>query len=704
MTIIKQETLEKINLCFSEIEKCRQLLGNNRADDFCGRLLSIYIMIRIDDISKMWSHSITKGEIERLLSDEAKAVYNKDFRNVRDKLGAHYQTPSDNKDIDIVESSILFRSFNFESVSLLIDEFIAAEQLINSNRNQFTGFDNVDDLMLAIEAIDNLYADDKSHITNSALDLFGINKVGVISCTNGQRKAQYLKGVELMVDYAYYLANKPYHSIDVQRLFKRMLVCFIYNYHDNLFTRKELNLSANQYEEGFDAMYKTLYSPCDNKTILDTAFGEFEIIYHTDEFFKRNRKVRDHSCAHFDEESNVDEINKILDSLNYNELYTHYCNMLNLFNYICNNMLALSFLQIPPRSVLYNVQIENMDGITNFFGEKPNDNLSFKMMSPKDIIKSIRKKDIHYGEALEQMKERLFSQNLNHYHQMIAAIGQRLHELNDFTPDLFDIIDGLYNAKRGYPDRLQRSIADLINDDQINSTVKVHLIWVLSSICIKDECFDILDILQDLIKCDYYPIQCLAFIGYLHYLMSDRIPFVDSRSKPREVDIDFQRFLQTKNNPTLKLGIWLALNQHWMYDSDYMLDRKQEPIYDSFLKNGLHESLQNYYNYAKINENDKDILNKFEKTCHYLLLLQMLTQYEILRNQKPNAFLELWNSHCFIKCRTDLYESLGVGLMTELNGEIETARSIFKTIVKDNPINRDAINTLAEFEKRNKKE
>lgn len=701
---IKQDTLEKINLCFSEIEKCRQLLNNNSADDFCGRLLSIYIMIRIDDISKMWSHSITKGEIERLLSDEAKTAYNKGFRNVRDKLGAHYQTPSDNEDISIFESSILFRSFDFESVSLLIDEFIAAEQLINSNRNEFTGFDNVDDLMLAIEAIDNLYADDKSHITNSALDLFGINKVGVISCSNGQRKAQFLKGVELMVDYAYHLANRSYHSIEVQRLFKRMLVCFIYNYHDNLFTRKELNLSANQYEEGFDTMYKTLYSPCDNKTILDTAFEEFEKIYQTDEFFKRNRKVRDRSCAHFDEKCNVDEINSILDELDHEELYTHFCNMLNLFNFICNNMRTLSFLQIPPRSVLYNVQIENMDGITNFFGEKPNDNSFFKMMSPKDILKSIRKKDIHYEEALEQMKERLFSQNLNHYHQMIAAIGQRLHELTDFTPDLFDIIDGLYNAKRGYPNRLQRSIVELINDNKINGIVKVHLIWVLSSICIKDEGFNVLDILQDLIKCDYYPIQCLAFIGYLHYLMSDRIPFVDSRIKPREVDIDFKHLLQTKNNPTLTLGIWLALNQHWMCDSDYLLDRKRETDYDSFLKIGLHDSLQNYCKYAKVDENNKVILDQYEITRHYLLLLQMLTRYEIFRNQKPNVFLELWNSNCFIKYRTDLYESIGVGLMTELNGEIEIARNIFKTIVKDNPINQDAIDTLAEFEKRNKKE
>ena len=48
-----------------------------------------------------------------------------------------------------------------------------------------------------------------------------------------------------------------------------------------------------------------------------------------------------------------------------------------------------------------------------------------------------------------------------------------------------------------------------------------------------------------------------------------------------------------------------------------------------------------------------------------------------------------------------MYESFGVGLLTELSGEIGTAEEIFKAILEDNPINRDAIETLAEFKKRN---
>ena len=84
-------TIDKIHLCLNEISICKQLFDSQKVDDVCGRLLSIYIMIRADDITKMWSHSLPKGEIERILSDEIKNKYNCKFRHIRDKLGAHYQ-------------------------------------------------------------------------------------------------------------------------------------------------------------------------------------------------------------------------------------------------------------------------------------------------------------------------------------------------------------------------------------------------------------------------------------------------------------------------------------------------------------------------------------------------------------------------------------------------------------------------------------
>jgi len=700
---VNEIVLDKLHLCFSEIAKCKQLLDSKRADDFCGRLLSIYIMLRADDITKIWSHSLPQGKIERLLSDEVKTTYNNDFRLVRDKIGAHYQTTAENRDIDIFENSNLFRSFDYKSVSKFIDELFAAKCLIECDEIKF-GFDSTYDLKIALEAIDSLYADDKASITNSALELFGFNKAGLITFKNEQRKAQFLKGIELMVNYAYCLATKPYYSIEDKRLFKRLLVCVIYNYYDNLYTRNELKPTAVQYEEGFDIMYKRLYTPRDNKIMLDSAFDEFEKIYHTDKFFKRNRNVRDHSCGHLDENSNVDEINAALDSMELDEIYGQYNNMLNLFNFICNNMLALTFFRIPPISVLYNAQMVSMEGVTSFYGEKLEDNPILNMMTSEEIMRSLRKRDVNYDEARAEMSNRLFSQNLEQYDLMIAAIGQRLCEMNDSEPDLFAIITGLHGAKRGFPNRLQRSITDLIKNKGIKNIIKVPLIWVLSSICCKDKSIDILKYLQKLVKCNFYPIQCFAFIGYLHYLMSDRSHYVNSNNKPHAVDENFANLLHSINNPTRSLGIWLALNQHWMLDDDYMPERKRETNYNTFLKDGLHDSIQAYYKYASIEDSGEfNLWETYKKTDHYLLLLFRFALFERNRKQNPNVFIELWNSNCFIKFRAEVYESLGVGLMTELNGDIDMARDILKTIVKDNPISQDAINTLAEFEERNKR-
>lgn len=70
-------------------------------------------------------------------------------------------------------------------------------------------------------------------------------------------------------------------------------------------------------------------------------------------------------------------------------------------------------------------------------------------------------------------------------------------------------------------------------------------------------------------------------------------------------------------------------------------------------------------------------------------------------------YLIKWWTHSKIRLQvfftkiSIIYESFGVGLLTELSGKIDTAEEIFKAILEDNPINRDAIETLAEFKKRN---
>lgn len=213
---------------------------------------------------------------------------------------------------------------------------------------------------------------------------------------------------------------------------------------------------------------------------------------------------------------------------------------------------------------------------------------------------------------------------------------------------------------------------------------------------------DIKSNLQRLTRNDCYSIKCQAFIGYLHYLTSDRPYNINNSRQPHTVDEDFANRIYKIENPIEALGIWIALNQHWVLDSDYSFIRKNETHYDRFLKDGLRKSIQAYYTYSNTNNDEElKLWEKYETTKHYLLLLYRIALFEKTKNQKSNLFLELWNNNCFIRYRADIYESFGVGLLTELSGKIDTAEEIFKAILEDNPINRDAIEMLAEFKKRN---
>ena len=60
---MNQKAIDKIHLCLNELQMMKQLIDLKVADDFCSRILGVYVMMRVDDITKMWSHSIPKTEL-----------------------------------------------------------------------------------------------------------------------------------------------------------------------------------------------------------------------------------------------------------------------------------------------------------------------------------------------------------------------------------------------------------------------------------------------------------------------------------------------------------------------------------------------------------------------------------------------------------------------------------------------------------------
>lgn len=352
---MNQKAIDKIHLCLNELQMMKQLIDLKVADDFCSRILGVYVMMRVDDITKMWSHSIPKTDTNYPQAEAVKNQYNQGLRQVRDKLGAHFQTP--NGKVDLFASVEVFRFIDYANTVCLIDAIIRVQSLIEGIEVVTKGFCD-EDLRTAKETLEVLNSDDQAYLTCGALDTFGINKGGLMSCTEPQVKGQYLKSIELMVDMAAQLYKQTYKEKNAERIFKRLYVCMVYNYHDNLITRTDINNKAVQYEEGFDKLFLQLISKTDNKTMLEGAFDKFEAIYKVEPTIKKYRKVRDHACAHLDEDSDVTDINKELDALDIQIIKNVYDNMLQMFNFICNNVLCLTALRLPARSPLYGAKME----------------------------------------------------------------------------------------------------------------------------------------------------------------------------------------------------------------------------------------------------------------------------------------------------------------------------------------------------------
>lgn len=693
-----QKSLDQIHLCINEMQMVKQLINSKAADTFCNRLLGIYVMMRVDDVTKIWSHNIPQSAMERHLADGVKAQYNDGLRSVRDKLGAHYQK-SDNGDV-LFGSFNIFSSVDYANTACMIDIIKDVQSQIEGVELTVKGLCD-EDLITATNTLRLLYADDKAYLTNGALDLFGVNKGGVISTTVAQAKGQSLRSIEVMVEMAYALHNNKYVEKEVERMFKRLLVCMVYNYHDNLITRTDIKQNAPQYEEGFDKLFLTLISKNDDRQMLEGAFARFDARYQVETYIKKNRDVRDHACGHLDEDSTVEQINNELDALDVDKLMKAYNHMLCFFNYICNNVFCLKVVSLPARVRIHGAQMVTPGNIETFYGEKPVE-AELRQMSCTEIMRAIRMKNDDYDEAADALRKKLMSHDESEYQEIIAYVEQRLREPSVGDEETTTIIHALVQAKNGYPERVQRTLLGMFMDSAIFALHGGHLLWMLPSICREDKDVDVPAILGNIIKQKKIIPTSLSVLALLHLkVVKNHSMFVD-KNKAHEVSDEVKNYCAAVSNPTEKCALMLMLCQRWLHDTEYSYYRTYESEYTSFFKAELKTALYAYFKYIRLNDQkEKDYCESCLNTMHYLLLLQHLVAIENSRNQKPNVFAEMWRYNCFFRTASDVYEALGVGLLDEAVGNKEQAQMVLESIVRNNPIHDEANRVLADFYQRN---
>lgn len=692
-----KKSINQIRLCINEMQMVRQLIDTKTADTFCNRLLGIYVMMRVDDVTKIWSHNIPRDTMERHLAERVKAQYNDGLRTVRDKLGAHYQTPSGNTGLYGLNS--IFNTIDYANTACLID-------IIKDVQSQIEGCDWVvdglcdQDLRTAAHTLQKLYSDDTPLFTNGTLDLFGINKGGVMMTTAPQVKGQHLRSIEVMVDVAFALFNNKYVHKGTERMFKRMLVSMVYNYHDNLITRTDINTDAPQYEEGFDRLFISLISKNDDKQMLEGAFAKFDARYQVENYIKKHRDVRDHACAHLDEGSTEEQINSELDALDAGKLKEMYDHMLDIFNYICNNVFCLQPLALAARIPIYGSQMVSLENVETFYGEEPVI-AGIRTWNSVEIMRAIRKKNEDYEEASDALHKKLMSHDEKEYQEILTLIAQRLREPSVTDEEITAIINALVNARRGYPERVQRSLLGMFMDDEIFKLHGGHLLWMLPAICREDKEIDVTQVLDSIIRQHKIIPTALSILALLHLTVVKNHTCIVRNNKAHEVSEEIKNYCKAVVRPAEKCALILMLCQHWLHDTEYSIYRRYEQQYTDYFLDEVRKAVDGYYRYIKLTDSEeREYCDTCLKSHHYILLLQRLVAIEKDRNQKFNVFAEMWRCNCFFRTASDVLEALGVGLLDESVGNVEQGRTVLETVVKNNPIHDEAIRVLEDYYKR----
>jgi hypothetical protein len=401
-----------------------------------------------------------------------------------------------------------------------------------------------------------------------------------------------------------------------------------------------------------------------------------------------------------DEDSTIEEINELLDALNVEELNKAYGDMLNMFNFICHNVFLLGPIAMPARVPIHGSQFVTLDNNENFYGEVIETELT-KEMTCTEIMRSIRKRDERFGEACDALGKKLMSRDEEVYEEIIAAITQRLREGSVAEDEMLAIIQALGNSAKGYPERLQRSLMSLLADDDIFRNHGGHLIWLLPSICREDDVVDMPQTLDKIIAHGVLIPTAFALLSLLHLIVEKHHSCIVANNLAHDVSSVFKNYCDSIKQPTERLAMMLMLNQHWFYGQEFSAYRSYENKYSDYFKAESSKAMATYFSYIKYKDEDEiKRCENYLETCHYVLLLNRLVVREKERKQNPNIFLEMWRYNCYVRLRSDVYEALAVGIMCELDDNLQLAKEILETIVADYPINDCAIKTLQGFYER----
>lgn len=666
------QELEKMRLCLNEMLFLQEILNRKVADDLSARMLGIYVLIRMDDFTKFAKSIIATGSNSAKTSfEELFNLYNKKGRPIRDKLGAHMQTPNSPKDYSAVKTfDGFFSRINlYQSVDYkLIDDFVDFAVLVYQ---EFGGgqlikvsadFDLAQDLSLITETLTNSSLSDKVQL---ASDWFGIsapNTVFMISGTDAQRKGQLLKSLELMEGKAYELNCLPLMSSLAQFLFKRLWICIVMNYYDNMFSRTDLKVGDVREENGFDEMAPLLsdkhYSTDDIKRFF-SSFKDANKCFDAD--MCRLRSVRDTSCGHLDENKTIVDIESALASVNNEMVRANMNRMTDLFHYVCREVFVLKMLDIPARSPVFD-SVGTEPSLSSPFYKKEEESVEIKPMNVDLAWRVFRKKAEGWEDAKHFLARILFNPRDKLFHELATVLIDWLSRNHIEADDANACADLIISSKRGYP----RDLQDIVIDATCEAGKLTPLtLLILSEIAVDSERIKV--IVQSCLKSEHVVIRTYGALIQLKIDEANHTPITWQKDcQPSNLLSDYYK---PTSSTTEDLALALVLAQQWNFSLNYSASRRHRKTMSALVETQLSKRLSDYLQYTKASKELSQDCNRMASLKRYFSLLYRLILWEKERNQKPNHFVGILVYNQFavagiddlpeLACRALCYDAVG---------------------------------------------
>ena len=699
--MIQPDTLDKLRLCVRESITIGDILKAKKCDGTLGRILSIYVAMRLDDFTKYMNHSLPANHPNRPDFDELFKQYNYGYRRLRDKFGSHFQSFSDHA--DLMERVEALSAITYAETVSLIDIESTLFELV-SGESDLKGYATESDLNLILDLCDELNMTSQAQLSNDLFAFAEANKGFVITFGHAQQKCQVLRTLQLMASLLQPLCCLHLESQEAQRIFKRYLICVVINFCDNLYTRTDLSPKSPQYDPGLDSMIISLITKRDDAELVKNSFRNYNE-RHTKalHFIKQLRDARDQSCGHLDEKKSLDDINTQLDSVCLEETIAIYKSMLSFFENLTNTVFLLQPCSLSPRVNHYQGRFESIDNDGGFY----QDDSAQKVVTPEEptlelLFRHIRKHTPQEAYAHDCLKQIIgFHDDSRFKSEVIPYLTSRFTEPALTSDELVTLINLLYSCRGGYPSRIVTFVIDTLALD-IKEDVQISLLWLLSQLANTTDDKRIYGIIHNILDSQAHPVV-LAFALNIHMsiILNEATRPMDFK-RDVDVDLQFAGEIRSITDVRSRLAILVSLLSRWESDNHYAIYRQFKHKYQNFLLDKVKTALADYCKWAKIDDGTLTDMSVLIDQWRFVQLNYELILRERERNQRPNVFLSMF-AYCAVQRHNhDPYEKMFAALSYEHLGKLDLAFNMLEELVRSYPNDRCFPSIILQFTEHHK--